>query len=128
MIPKKIHYIWFGKGEKNDRIKHCIESWHKYLPDYEIVEWNEDNFDVNYNEFTKKAYENKKWAYVSDVARLEALYEYGGIYLDSDVEVKNSFDPFLHLPYFVGRESRNDVFEAAVIGAQCKQEWIKQCN
>ena len=82
MIPKKIHYIWFGKGEKNERVKTCIESWKKYMPDYEIIEWNEDNFDINYNDFTKKAYANKKWAFVSDVARLWVLYNEGGIYID----------------------------------------------
>ena len=61
MIPKKIHYVWFGRGEKSDKIKHCIESWKKYLPDYEIKEWNEDNFDYNYNDFTRKAYKEKKF-------------------------------------------------------------------
>lgn len=104
MIPKKIHYIWFGKGEKNERVKHCIESWKKHLPDYEIIEWNEDNFDVNYNEFTKKAYENKKWAYVSDVTRLWILYHEGGIYMDTDVEVYKPLDEFLNEEAFTGFE------------------------
>ncbi|MBQ4032016.1 MAG: glycosyl transferase [Bacilli bacterium] len=104
MIPKKIHYIWFGKGEKNERVKHCIESWKKYLPDYEIIEWNEDNFDINYNDFTKNAYANKKWAFVSDVARLWVLYNEGGIYMDTDVEVYKSLDPFLNDEGFTGFE------------------------
>lgn len=104
MIPKKIHYIWFGKGEKNDRVKHCIESWEKYLPDYEIIEWNEDNFDINYNDFTKKAYEEKKWAYVADVARLYILYNEGGIYMDTDVEVYKPLDEFLSNEGFIGFE------------------------
>ena len=104
MIPKKIHYIWFGKGEKNERVKHCIESWKKYLPDYEIIEWNENNFDINYNDFTKNAYANKKWAFVSDVARLWVLYNEGGIYMDTDVEVYQSLDPFLNEEGFTGFE------------------------
>ena len=104
MIPKKIHYIWFGKGEKNERVKHCIESWKKYLPDYEIIEWNEDNFDINYNDFTKSAYENKKWAFVSDVARLWVLYNEGGIYMDTDVEVYKPLNEFLNEEGFTGFE------------------------
>ncbi|MBQ7522118.1 MAG: hypothetical protein IJU14_04465 [Clostridia bacterium] len=87
MIPKIIHYCWFGNGEKNDVIKKCIESWKVNCPDYEIMEWNESNFDVNAYAFTKEAYENKKWAFVSDVARLEALIQYGGFYMDTDVEI-----------------------------------------
>ena len=103
-MPKKIHYIWFGKGEKNERVKHCIESWKKYLPDYEIIEWNENNFDINYNDFTKNAYANKKWAFVSDVARLWVLYNEGGIYMDTDVEVYQSLDQFLNEEGFTGFE------------------------
>ncbi len=96
MIPKIIHYCWFGNGEKNDVIKKCIESWKVNCPDYEIMEWNESNFDVNAYAFTKEAYENKKWAFVSDVARLEALIQYGGFYLDTDVEIlqKDIFDKY----------------------------------
>ena len=104
MIPKVIHYVWLGRGEKNDRIKHCIESWRKYLPDYEIKEWNEDNFDINYNDFTKHSYELKKYAFTSDVIRLYALYTEGGIYLDTDVEVYKSLDEFLNEEAFTGFE------------------------
>ena len=104
MIPKKIHYIWFGKGEKNERIKTCIESWKKYLPDYEIIEWTEDNFDININDFAKLAYDNKKWAYVSDVARLWILYNEGGIYMDTDVELYKPLDEFLNEEGFIGFE------------------------
>lgn len=107
MIPKKIHYIWFGKGEKNERVKTCIESWKKNLPDYEIIEWNEDNFAINYNGFTRKAYENKKWAFVSDVARLWILYNEGGIYMDTDVEVYKPLDEFLDNEGFTGFEDIN---------------------
>ena len=104
MIPKKIHYVWLGKGEKNERINHCIESWKKYMPDYEIIEWNEDNFPMDYNDFFKQAYENKKWAFASDVIRLYALYTEGGIYMDTDVEVYKPLDEFLNEEGFTGFE------------------------
>lgn len=78
MIPKIIHYCWFGKGEKSTQVKKCIESWNRILIDYQIIEWNEENFDVGVNAYTKQAYENKKYAFVSDVARLYALLNYGG--------------------------------------------------
>lgn len=107
MIPKVIHYVWFGKGEKDERTKHCIESWKKYLPDYEIKEWNEDNFPMDYNDFFKQAYDNKKWAFASDVARLYALYTEGGIYMDTDVEVYKPLDEFLDNEGFTGFEDVN---------------------
>lgn len=124
MIPKKIHYIWFGRGEHNDRIKHCIESWKKYLPDYEIIEWNEDNFDINYNDFTKKAYEEKKYAYVSDVARLWILYNYGGIYMDTDVEVYKPLDEFLDNEGFIGFEDTH-YLSTGTIGCEKHNPIIK---
>lgn len=107
MIPKKIHYVWLGKGEKNERIKKCIESWEKYLPDYEVIEWNEDNFDIEYNDFTKQSYELKKYAFTSDVIRLYALYKEGGIYMDTDVEVYKPLDEFLTEEGFTGFEDIN---------------------
>lgn len=124
MIPKKIHYIWFGRGEKNDRVKHCIESWKKYLPDYEIIEWNEDNFDVNYNDFTRQAYENKKWAYVADVARFYILYNEGGIYMDTDVEIYKPLDEFLGQEGFIGFEDIH-YLSTATIGAEKGNPVIK---
>ena len=87
MIPKIVHYCWFGKGEKSDIIKKCMETWKRNCHGYEFMEWNETNFDVNMCEFTRGAYENKKWAFVSDVARLVALKKYGGFYIDTDVEI-----------------------------------------
>jgi len=100
-IPKKIHYCWFGKGPKNKLFFKCFDSWKKYFPDYEIIEWNEENFDVYSNQYMKEAYENKKWAFVSDYARLKILYEQGGIYFDTDVEVLKKFDDlFVEKGYF----------------------------
>lgn len=107
MINKTIHYVWLGKGEKNDRIKHCIESWKKYMPDWEIKEWNEDNIPADLNDFYKQALENKKWAFASDVARLYALYTEGGVYMDTDVEVYKPLDEFLTEEGFTGFEDIN---------------------
>ena len=87
MIPKIIHYCWYGRGEKSAAIQMCIESWRKYCPDWEIKEWNEDNFDITQNRYMQEAYEAKKWAFVSDYVRLKVLYDEGGIYLDTDVEL-----------------------------------------
>lgn len=124
MIPKKIHYIWFGRNPKTERVKHCIESWRRILPDYEIIEWNEDNFDVNYNEFTKRAYEEGKWAYVADVARLWVLLNEGGIYMDTDVEVYKPLDEFLEKEAFMGFEDSN-YLSTAVIGAEKDNPYIR---
>lgn len=104
-IPKTIHYCWFGRGKKPKIAKKCIKSWKKYLPDYEIIEWNEDNFDINSNLYVKQAYEAKKYAFVTDYVRLYALYNYGGIYMDTDVEVIKPLDKFLKYDAFTGFES-----------------------
>lgn len=95
MIPKIIHYCWFGGNEKPNTIENCIESWKTYCPDYEIIEWNESNFDINSNDYVKEAYESKKYAFVSDYVRLFALDLYGGIYMDTDVEIFKPFDDIL---------------------------------
>lgn len=89
---KVIHYCWFGGNPKPKIVKKCIESWKKMCPDYEIKEWNELNFDVNINKYVKSAYEQKKWAFVSDFARLWIIYNYGGVYLDTDVELIRPFE------------------------------------
>lgn len=107
MIPKKIHYCWFGRNEMPKLVQKCIASWKKYCPDYEIICWNEENFDINSNLYVKEAYENKKYAFVTDYVRLFVLYNYGGIYMDTDVEVIKSLDKFLKNKAFSGFE--NDV-------------------
>ena len=105
MIPKVIHYCWFGGNPLPITARDCIESWRLSCPDYEIIEWNESNFDVNAIPYTAGAYKDKKWAYVTDYARLKIVYEHGGIYLDTDVEVLKSLDPFLEHKAFFGTQS-----------------------
>lgn len=109
MIPKVIHYCWFGGGEKSPLIKKCMESWKNMCPDYEIREWNEHNFDTQRHPFMKKAFEEKKYSFVSDYARLQCIYTYGGIYLDTDVELLKSLDPLLTLHGFIGTEKKGEL-------------------
>ncbi|MDE7025244.1 MAG: glycosyl transferase [Paramuribaculum sp.] len=104
MIPKKIHYCWFGRNPLPESAQKCIASWHKYLPDYEIIEWNEDNFDVNTIPYTAQAYAAKKYAFVSDYARFKILYEHGGLYFDTDVEVIRPMDDIIAAGPFMGFE------------------------
>lgn len=105
MIPKIIHYCWFGGNPLPELAQKCIASWKKYCPDYEIKEWNENNFDLNCNDYVREAYGEKKWAFVSDVARLYAMVEEGGIYMDTDVEVVQSLDSLLQYHAVSGFES-----------------------
>lgn len=104
MIPKVIHYCWFGRGPKPKGVEKCISSWKKFCPEYLIKEWNEDNFDVHCNRYCEEAYKARKWAFVSDVARLHALVHEGGIYMDTDVEVVRNFDDLLFDKAFLGFE------------------------
>lgn len=127
MIPKIIHYCWFGGSPKNEKIRFCMESWKKVLPDYEIREWSEkDLFRFSDNRYVRQAYEAKKWAFVSDVFRLFALYKEGGIYLDTDVEVRKTFSPLLEGDFFIGSEKhgRFESIGTAVIGAAAGNERI----
>lgn len=119
MIPKIIHYCWFGGKEKPKLFKKCYKSWKKYCPDYEIIEWNESNFDLNCCQYVKEAYEAKKWAFVSDYVRVWALHNYGGVYLDTDVEVTKNIDGFLCHSAFTGFESEKYPF-TAVFGCEKK--------
>lgn len=118
MIPKIIHYCWFGKSEKNSLLVKCIDSWKKKLPDYKLMEWNENNFDINSNEYVKQAYQCGKYAFVSDYVRLFALKNYGGIYLDTDVEVLSTFNPFLESEITLGFESENRIATAIIMAGQ----------
>lgn len=101
-IPKVIHYCWFGKGEMPPLSEKCIKSWGKYCPEYEIVCWNEDNFDINQNRYAKEAYDAGKWAFVSDYVRLKVLYDHGGIYLDTDVELIKPLDALIEEMGYMG--------------------------
>ena len=109
MIPKVIHYCWFGKGKMPDLSIKCINSWGKYCPDYEIVEWNEENFDLDCCDYVREAYQNKKYAFVTDYVRLFALYTQGGVYMDTDVEVIQKLDSFLENKAFSGFESEESI-------------------
>ena len=109
MIPKVIHYCWFGHGTMPKLAHKCIESWKKYCPDYEIIEWNEENFDINCCPYVKEAYDNKRFAFVTDYVRLYAMYNYGGIYMDTDVEVVRNLDEFLIHQGFSGFESETQI-------------------
>ena len=109
MIPKKIHYCWFGRGEMPELARKCIDSWKKYLPEYEIKEWNEDNFDINSYPYVREAYENRRFAFVTDVVRLHALYYEGGVYMDTDVEVLKPLDSLLGYDMVSGFESETQI-------------------
>lgn len=125
MIPKRIIYCWFGNKEKPQGVINCIQSWKEKMPDWEYLEINESNFNINYNQYVKDAYENKKWAFVSDVARLWALYNFGGIYMDTDVQVYQPLDKFLHHDFFTGFESIHYPV-TATMGAKKDNKLIKE--
>lgn len=125
-IPKIIHCCWFGGNEKPELIKKCIKSWEDKLEGYKIIEWNEDNFDINSNVFIKQAYESGKFAFVSDYVRAWALYNYGGIYLDTDVEVYKSFsEDILNNESFWGFEEK-EYIATSTIGSQKGNKFIKE--
>ena len=124
-IPKIIHYCWFGKGEKPKIVKKCIESWKNILSEYEIIEWNEETFNINSNEFVRQAYDKGKFAFVSDYVRVYALYNYGGIYFDTDVTVFKKFDDLLENDSFWGFEEKNYI-ATSTIGAKKGNKLIKK--
>lgn len=122
-LKKIIHYCWFGKNPKSKLIQKCIDSWRKYCPDYEIKEWNEENFDINCCDYVREAYEAQKWAFVSDYCRFYVLYNYGGIYLDTDVELLRNLNSLER--NFVGFEDSNNVASGLIRGAE-KGDYICQ--
>ena len=125
-IPKKIHYFWFGKGKIPELHQRCIDSWYKMCPDYEIIRWDESNYDITKNRYMEQAYEAGKWGFVPDYARLDVIYEHGGIYLDTDVEVIRPFDELLHLNGFAGFESKHLVALGLGFGARPKHPCLKK--
>lgn len=126
MIPKIIHYCWFS-SEFTEEAKRCIETWHKYMPDYTFKHWNADNFDVNSVPYVKEALEARKFAFASDYVRLYALYTEGGIYLDCDIEVFKSFDDILHHHAFAGFEGcKSKPVMGAMMASEAGGLWVKE--
>lgn len=127
MIPRTIHYCWFGRGEMPQLAKDCIASWHRHMPDWEYKLWNEDNFDVAQIPYAKEAYEAKKYAFVSDYVRLWALFNEGGVYLDTDVEVFRTFDDLLAYSAFAGFEGSKHVpIGTCVMASEANGIWVKE--
>ena len=128
MIPKLLHYCWFGGKPLNKLGRECLESWRRFFPDYEIIEWNENNFDINSCKYAKQAYEAQKWAFVSDYARFKILYEYGGVYFDTDVEVIKSFDDILEKGNFMGCEKCSLVAPGLGLAFEPRAEIVREIN
>lgn len=126
MIPKKIHYCWFGRKDIPDKLNKCIKSWKKHCPDYEIIRWDENNFDININNFVREAYNRQKWAFVTDYARLWIIYHYGGFYLDTDVELIKPLDNLRNNEVYFGCEGFNYVNTGVGFGAVAKNQIIKE--
>ncbi|MBQ7857966.1 MAG: glycosyl transferase [Oscillospiraceae bacterium] len=128
MIPKIIHYCWFGHGEMPKLSKKCIRSWKKHCSDWRIILWNEDNFDINQCPiYVRQAYEAKKWAFVSDYVRLKLVYQYGGVYLDTDVELLKSLDELLKYKAFFGFEDNGTQINTGLgFGAEKESPVIKR--
>ncbi len=125
MIPKVINYCWFGHNKKPRVVRKCIKSWKKICPDYDIKEWNEYNYDIDANYFTKEAYKEKKWAFVSDYARLEIMYKYGGVYLDTDVELIKNFDSVIGYNSFFAMDS-GGINTGIGFGAEAENNMVKK--
>lgn len=125
MIPKKIHYCWFGGNPLPELAEKCIASWKKYCPDYEIIEWNEENYNLKSCKFVEEAYKAKKWAFVSDFARLDIIYNQGGIYLDIDVELLKKLDDLLEKKAFFAMEKIGLINTGLIFGAEKKNQNVK---
>lgn len=124
MIPKIIHCCWFGGKSMPQSVCNYMETWKKYNPDYEIKVWSEDNFDYKSNQYIREAYEMKKWAFVTDYVRLKVLYDFGGIYMDTDVEVLKNLDPLLNNRAFSGFEGP-DRLPTGTMGSEKQGKWIE---
>ena len=124
-IPKKIHYFWFGGNPIPELESRCIESWKKFCSDYEIIRWDENNYDIHQNKYMEQAYKAQKWGFVPDYARLDVVYQHGGIYLDTDVEIIRNFDELLELPGFMGFESKKYINMGQGFGALARNSVIK---
>ncbi|MDR2496364.1 MAG: hypothetical protein LBD21_04475 [Tannerellaceae bacterium] len=135
LIPRKIHWCWLSDDPLPRLVRDCIKSWQRIMPDYEIIRWDTKRFDIHSVQFVEQAYNARKWAFAADYIRLFALYAEGGIYLDSDVRVFRKFDKFLRYSAFSGTEKWRDAqnkytgcgIQAAIIGAEKGNPWIKDC-
>jgi hypothetical protein len=125
-MDKYIHYCWFGGKKMPRKFKKYIKTWKRFLPDYKIMEWNENNFDISFCNFSKEAYENKKWAFVADYVRTKALYEYGGIYMDTDMEIISNLSEFLDKNLVLGLEDSKLPNAAIVIVKDKHNKYIKK--
>lgn len=127
MIPKVIHYCWLSKDPIPQNLQDCMASWKRYLPDYEFILWNFDRFDKKSSIWVKEAFKKKKYAFAADYIRLYAIFNYGGFYLDMDVEVLKSFNDLLNLKTAISWQKECDGFEVAAFGAEKGCQWIKHC-
>lgn len=127
MIPKKIHYCWLSGDPFPVKIQHCLDSWKKVIPDYEFVLWDTKRFPLDRHPWVKEAYDAQRYAFAADYIRMYAIFNEGGIYLDSDVEVLKRFDDLLQLPYFIGKEGFSERVEVAAFGAEKGTQWVKHC-
>lgn len=125
-IPKVIHYCWFGKKQIPEEYQKCIDSWKKYCPDYEIIKWDESNYDVSKNRYMKEAYDKEQWGFVPDYARLDIVYNYGGLYFDTDIEIVKSFDKLLTEKAFFGFHNYIEINPGLGFGAQKGHLFIKE--